>query len=248
MTEFTFMIAGTSIRVQAVYRSTRHFCRDYLTDATPDLYVSISPMDIETVSKNGCVDIRGGRAAAPFYNRFFETIALHQKVASALLGRNVIMLHGSAVEYENGAYIFTAKSGIGKTTHSLLWTRLYKNCRILNGDKPMLLFRDGSIFVCGTPWCGKEQYGVNEIVPLKAVCLLSRDTDNHIERIQLGDCFRQILNQCYVPGETGSLPRVVELLGKLSTVDIYKLGCNMEKEAAAVSFNAMVKKEYREEI
>ena len=50
------------------------------------------------------------------------------------------MLHSSAVVADGKAYLFTADSGTGKSTHTQLWPRMFGDrAYILNDDKPALL-------------------------------------------------------------------------------------------------------------
>ena len=101
--------------------------------------------------------------------------------AARLIDFDVLLFHGSVVAVDGQAFLFTAKSGTGKTTHTRLWLKQIPGCHVLNGDKPLLLFRNDGIYACGTPWQGKENYGTNEILPLKSICLFNRDIKNHKE-------------------------------------------------------------------
>ena len=47
MTAFTISIAGFPIRIEALYESTRHFCRDYLCEQAPVLRVHIEQSDLD---------------------------------------------------------------------------------------------------------------------------------------------------------------------------------------------------------
>lgn len=54
---------------------------------------------------------------------------------------------------------------------------------MVNDDKPLLKFDKGQIFVCGTPWDGKYRLSSNCVMPLQAVCLLERGTENRIREM-----------------------------------------------------------------
>ena len=45
------------------------------------------------------------------------------------------------------------------------------------------------VIACGTPWCGKEGWNTNIMVPLRAVFLLERAEEDSIEEISLGQAF-----------------------------------------------------------
>ena len=54
-----------------------------------------------------------------------------------------IVLHSSCVEKDGQAYLFSAKSGIGKSTHTHLWLTEIPNTRIINDDSRCLYAATG---------------------------------------------------------------------------------------------------------
>ena len=54
-----------------------------------------------------------------------------------------MMLHSSCVEKDGFAYLFSARSGTGKSTHTHLWLENLENTRIINDDKPALFRENG---------------------------------------------------------------------------------------------------------
>ena len=86
-----------------------------------------------------------------------------------LVNFNGLMLHSSAVVMDGRAYLFSAPSGTGKSTHTQLWLDVFgEKAGILNDDKPALRRIDGKWYAYGTPWCGKEHWGCNASTPLSA--------------------------------------------------------------------------------
>lgn len=71
-------------------------------------------------------------------------------------GRRGLMLHASVVELDGRGYLFMGESGVGKSTHSRLWTEHMDGCRLLNDDCPLVTADGlGGFLVSGTPWSGK---------------------------------------------------------------------------------------------
>lgn len=140
------------------------------------------------------------------------------------------------------AYLFTAPSGTGKTTHTMLWLKQLPQAYVLNGDKPFLKVKpDGKILACGVPWRGKEKYGRNEILPLAAICILERSPDNHIQEITPEEASDTLIRQIHLPQGPLNRLKTIQMLDRISReVKLYKLGCNMEPEAAQVSIRAMI--------
>lgn len=82
--------------------------------------------------------------------------------------------HASAVVHHGEAILFSAPSGVGKSTHADLWLSHLPDAAYLNDDKPLLSFRDGRLMASGTPWCGKTERTAALTVPVKAIVFLFR--------------------------------------------------------------------------
>ncbi len=237
MTEFTLSLAGVPLRVRALWPQTEKYCRDYLSSEEPRETVTLTQALLDAERE---IAARENPQLAAASDAWLEPVALHRQVAGVLLQYGALVFHGSALAADGKAYLFTAPSGTGKTTHSRLWLSEVPGAYILNGDKPLLLVRDGRVFVCGTPWRGKERYGVNETLPLAAICQLERARTNRIERISLHDALPVLIQQTHRPPDEAGLLRTLELLGQIGQgVRLYRLGCNMEPEAARVSWAGM---------
>ena len=108
-------------------------------------------------------------------------------------------LHASAVVCEGEAYLFSAPSGTGKSTHTALWCRLFPESYILNDDKPVIQPEMEKITVWGTPFAGKTDLQVNRGIPLKGICFLRQGTENQIRRVTEDEALALILNNTWRP-------------------------------------------------
>ena len=140
------------------------------------------------------------------------------------------------------AYLFTAKSGTGKSTHARLWREMLgARAVMVNDDKPLIRVTDQGVLAYGTPWDGKHRLSSNICVPLKAVCILEQSPENHIRRITPTEAMPFLLQQVYRPSDPGMLARTLELIDRMAkSVSFYKLACNMDPEAAQLSYHTMV--------
>jgi hypothetical protein len=150
------------------------------------------------------------------------------------------LLHSSAVAKDNNAYLFSASSGTGKSTHTSLWLKNFKDAFIINDDKPAIKIEDDGIYVCGTPFSGKTDQNKNVKVPLKAICILERGEKNKIEKIKSSDAVLPILNQTIRP-EDKMVNLMALVIETLKSTNVYRLYCNITDEAAMVSYNRMSK-------
>ncbi len=163
-----------------------------------------------------------------------------------LLSHSGFLLHSSAVVYNDKAYLFSAPSGTGKSTHTSLWLKEFPGAQILNDDKPAIrIFEDG-IYVYGTPWSGKTDLNLNKKVPLQGIAFLERGEENKIEPMSGMKALSNLLNQTVRPGQKESANALLDLMNDiLKRVPIYKLTCNMDPSAARVSYEIMSKGEIK---
>ncbi len=159
-----------------------------------------------------------------------------------LIRHNGILLHSSAVILDNKAYLFSAPSGTGKSTHTALWLKEFPETEILNDDKPAIRILNDGIYVYGTPWSGKTDLNLNRKVPLQGIAFLERGTKNEISPLDPMKALENLLNQTVRPGDREYASKLFDLLDQILTrVPIYKLSCNMDPEAAHVSYEVMSK-------
>ncbi len=242
MVNFRVRIADIVIDVHAVYESTAWFCRDYATDASPDFSVEVTREDIEAESIRSDREREyEGLPKARFSDNYLETLALYRKISSSLVSYGVALFHGSALMMDGVAYVFTAKSGTGKSTHSAIWRRVFGDRVVMiNDDKPLLRITDSGVTVYGTPWNGKHGLGSNVSAPVAAICSIHRSQTNVIAPVKPAQALPTVLGQIYRPNEADKLRVTLQLAERLTrTVPFYSLGCNMDDDAALVAYGAM---------
>lgn len=179
---------------------------------------------------------------------YIEFSCIMEKIATDLPNHDMLLMHGATVEYDGKAYIFTAPSGTGKSTHIGLWKKyLGDKVNVINGDKPEVSFGEGKVYVHGAPWCGKEGWQINTSAPLAGVCLVEQGKENSIEPINPGENIETFIVQLYLADKPNYLIKVVDLFAKMAeAVPFYKLTCNISEEAAKCSFEKLTGKVWEE--
>lgn len=163
----------------------------------------------------------------PFPNEE-EEIGILRRVGLELLAHyEAMFIHGAAILYKNKAYLFTAPSGTGKSTHIKLWKKLLGDeAVILNGDKPFLRWMDGRMMVCGSPWRGKEGWGENTTAPLGGIFILRRGEMDRVEEISDLEKLNFLLSETIYPDDPELTEKLVDLLGRIiESVPVRMLYC-----------------------
>lgn len=233
---FSILLADLKIKIQAKYDYLSHFCNEYIipdTDAV-DIYAKSTDSDIEKEHKS----VLNAEVAV------CESLCIYRAIAEKLPQFNRFVFHGAAIEYGGGAYVFTAPSGTGKTTHINLWKKnLGKKTDIINGDKPIIKIGEKPT-VYGTPWAGKEGLCRNTNAPLKAICVLKQSKTNKIRQLNNTEAINHLIKQLYLPKDESALGQSLGLLGKLiENTPVYLLECDMSNEAFKISFETLTKEE-----
>lgn len=156
-----------------------------------------------------------------------------------LLNHNGCMLHSSAVVVDGYAYLFSADSGTGKSTHTQMWLKHFGNrAFIINDDKPALRCIDGQWYVYGTPWSGKTDLNVNIRVKLGSIVFLERSEENWIEELPIKEAIPKFLKQTIRKlSKEEKMDLVLENMEKVLTDNpIYKMGCNISDDAVITAY------------
>ena len=229
---FDILIAGLRVRIEHRYDEVKTRCADYivLTEGTPDAVISATDeqlrwaWDLEKIPA----------PEAEFY-------CVHRHLYAQLPQYDAFWIHGCAVEMNGSVYIFTARSGYGKTTHARLWLKAFgEKARVINGDNPLIRLIDERFIAYGSPFGGKEGYNVNTSAPLKGICYLTHEDENSIRKMDPQMAYAQILRDSYRYMNEENSELWMKLLEQfVQKVPVYQLCCNQDVEAAYVAYEGM---------
>jgi len=229
-----YSIAGIIVEINPKYERTSKQAKPYLIDTTIEpafkLDLSIDRMNELKVTYHYLTleDI--------------EYIFLGQLFYKYILQHDGILLHSSCVVKDNKAYLFSAPSGTGKSTHTTLWLEEFSDAYILNDDKPAIIYKDNTLYAAGTPFSGKHDISRNLLVPIQGICFLERSENNWIKEIDKKQAIFEILNQTErVPYEEDMNLILHHISNIVSNITIHKMGCNISKEAVYTAYNKMNK-------
>lgn len=186
--------------------------------------------------------LREQTAGEEFPEAYLESLALYRKICALLLPMDIVLFHCSSLEMDGRAYLFTAPSGTGKSTHAALWRRVFgERVRMINDDKPLLRREpDGSWRVFGTPYGGKDNLQQNISQTVRGIVLLERGRENRIVRVSAREAFPRLFAQTYHdPQAPAALLCTMDLVGKLAELPVFRLECTISEQAVHIAYDAL---------
>lgn len=230
--ERTYRIAGLTVNMDVSSLAESH-ARPYEIEysAQPDI----------VIDQSGAMQrFRSKYPKAP--QHFCEYTGSGTDFYGKILDFGGMLLHSSTVLMDGKAYMFTADSGTGKSTHTSLYRRVFgdERARILNDDKPAVRCEDGKIYAYGTPWSGKSDLNLNLRAPIGGICVLRRGEVNRIERLPVRKALPLLLRQTHHADDPEKMEKIIALMNELLiSTPVWVMECNMDPEAAKVSYEAM---------
>ena len=242
MAEFGMKIAGAVASVASLFESTPQFFRAYLTEEAADFSVAVQPADLafEQAALDEEAQVDGFRRRQ-FTDPFLERAAIQRAFAEHLLRQSTLLLHGSAVAVDGDGYLFMARSGTGKSTHTRFWREVFGNRAVMvNDDKPFLRVTAEGVTMFGSPWSGKHGLDTNIAVQLKGICLLERGTENAIVPLDAEALLPMLRHQSYQPLTEAGRAVSNRLIDRLAAqVPLWHMTCTKEPQAAQLAYDAM---------
>lgn len=141
-------------------------------------------------------------------------------------------IHASAIKHQGKAYLFSAPSGVGKSTHAALWQQHF-GAKLLNGDKALIEVRDGQCIAHGSPVAGSSGIYERDSAPIAAVYLLKQAKENRITPVSPRAAFMALYGEAIKDkNDTAFNRKLLDLItGTFSCVPVRCLGCLPDKSA-----------------
>ena len=240
MAQFRLEIAGQVADVTCLFESTPHHFAKYRTDRDADFSITVTRSELAFEQADADAEAaEEGFRQRNFPEPFLERAAIQRKFAEHLLNHDTLLLHGSTLALDGKGYLFTARSGTGKSTHTRLWREVFgEGVQMVNDDKPFARLTSNGITVHGSPWSGKHGLDTNISVPLAGICLLERGPENIIRPAQSAE-LKELLKGFRPRTDAQAIAYDALLEQLLQRGKLWHLFCNKNPEAAAVAFEAM---------
>ena len=179
----------------------------------------------------------------PYVNKsLFSLYILTHRISSYLIKEDYYLFHAACVVVDNEAYLFTAESGVGKSTHAGNWVKYFGERAVLqNDDMPYVHFENDVPYVYGSPYMGSRGQGINASFPIKAICFINRAENNSAVKITDPSQFVKVIRSgMKMPKYMLDRDSVMAFFKKLfTTVNVYDIYCNMDVESAKAAYDCI---------
>lgn len=149
-------------------------------------------------------------------------------------------IHSASICYRGKAWLFSGRSGIGKSTHTNLWKEQFAT-PVINGDLNLLAIENGKPVIYGIPWCGTSEICDTQTYPLGGITFLKQETDNRLIPQSDGQLRLSILQRLISPLWTNEMLQQAAAFTNRLSCDIFlgSLGCTVSPEAACIIKDAI---------
>lgn len=144
----------------------------------------------------------------------------------------ILFLHASRICYKGKAILFSAASGIGKTTQARLW-HTFRDAEILCNDRSLVRKIDGTWCTYGYPMDGSEPVYSSTVSPLGAVVLLAQGQENHVENLRPGRAVSLLMSQAVIDVWNPDAHRIAveKILSLVEEIPVYLQVCTPDEQA-----------------
>ena len=239
MVNFRIKVANKVFDINAFNESTKKYCGGFLSEEEPNYIVTMTEEDL----KNERTNSEDGKV---YVNE--EISALYRKIADLLVEENTVVFHSSSFMVNGNAFLITARSGVGKSTHSRNLRALLDDKFIyINDDKPLVSVNENNVTVYGTPWNGKERRSNDISAPLKAVLFLSRgETNTYRKIVNKEEIYIKMISQIYLPKEKAKRELALKVADAiLKNINFYEINVTKDIESAKMTYEEIIKNEIK---
>jgi len=223
---FRIRVADVVVEIDNRHNFVFEKCRDYLCYEEKSAFrVAVSEAEVRAFLVE---------SARPMTPPEAESHLIYRQICRSMPDYGVFLLHAAVIEMDGRGYAFSARRGVGKSTHASLWqTHFAGRATVINGDKPLVRRApDGRFWVYGTPWCGKEGLQVNRKCPLTAICFLERGEQNAMTVSSVADTAARLMEATLAPTDPAGRDRLAVLIGAVvRDVPAFTLTCRPDVEA-----------------
>lgn len=145
---------------------------------------------------------------------------------------NHMILHASAINFQEQGILFSGVSKVGKTTLAKRIMTHHEDTTFINDDKPLITHEHDTFFVHGTPWAGEEGLCRNQAIKLSYIFFLEQGLTSEIKEMTNYEKVVHLIEHSYHLFTDTYIDAYVKMINQLiDTVSIYKMIVSHDEKA-----------------
>lgn len=163
-------------------------------------------------------------------------------IRAIFLHFHTLFFHASQISVNGIGILFTAASGVGKSTQAKLWHE-FENAHIVCNDRTLVRKKNDQWCTYGYPLDGSEPVMSNEKNKLGAIVLLKQGKENRIEKFSIVKMVSLLIEQIVLDTWNYEMrDKALALLFELvNEIPVYVLTCTPDQRAVNVLKNQLQK-------
>lgn len=172
-------------------------------------------------------------AGKEYYN--IHELLKHIEFIHLLQQYGIWVLHSCYVKTPQGAILFSANSGVGKSTQGQLW-ETYGGGEVINGDRCVLYQDENGFHAGGFVYSGSSGICKNETMPLRAIVFLRKSEENKVSRMKPAEITKNLYMQLVsCPYREEESMQKLDFASRLcEEAEIVRLDCRPDADAVKV--------------
>lgn len=169
-----------------------------------------------------------------------KTILRAMEIEHFITQNKGVLFHCAYIEIDGNALVFTAPSGVGKSTQAALWCN-YKGAELINGDRCALMLKNSILYACGIPYCGSSRVNINKSLPVKAVVYLEQSPVSVVKPLSGITSFKKILEGvCVNTWNSDDMSVCMDTISYIAeNVPVFLLSCTPDESAVNTLSNVI---------
>lgn len=232
-----------SVRERGRYTDGRIYCRNGDEETVYLIaYPGEEPYGKVTVVSDDpftmeCRYLKGSEKHINYLKNIYTAFGLE----TILLHYEALIMHASVIRWNETGILFSASSGVGKSTQASLWER-YENAEVINGDRAGIRKTENGWTAYGLPLAGSSGIYRNESVPLKCIVLLEQAEENSVRSVSAAEAYRflypEVMMHRWDPASEEKASSL--LLEMIREIKVVRLSCLPDRGAVEMIKNLLL--------